>query len=71
MFYIEDFFQRRPLTPRESQALSETAACSYPPTERQYLADLRAAGFTDLAWLDATPIWQPWVTDRSERFRKG
>lgn len=69
-FYIEDFFQRRPLTPEESQALSETVACSYLPTEREYMADLRAAGFADIEWLDATPIWQPWVADRSERFRE-
>jgi sarcosine/dimethylglycine N-methyltransferase len=69
-FYIEDFFQRRPLAPGELRDLSETVACPYLPTESQYLADLRGAGFTDIEWSDATPIWQPWVADRSERFRK-
>lgn len=69
-FYIEDFVQRRPFTPGEERALAETVACTYVPTAGQYLSDLKGAGLEVLEWTDATPIWQPWVVDRHERFRR-
>lgn len=69
LLYVEDFFQHRPFRPAEELALRETVACPYLPTEARYLADLREAGFDDIAWLDATPLWQPWVAARYERFR--
>jgi cyclopropane fatty-acyl-phospholipid synthase-like methyltransferase len=69
-FYIEDFFQRHPFTRDEERDLAETVACTYLPTESQYLADLRGAGFAVIEWVEATPIWQPWVVDRSAQFRK-
>ena len=40
------------------------------PTAAEYVAQLRAAGFTDVAFADATPRWRPWVAARAEAYRE-
>jgi SAM-dependent methyltransferase len=67
--YIEDFYQRRPFRPDEERALREVVACPGLPTDSRYLADLSEAGYGDIAMLEITPIWRPWVAERHERFR--
>jgi len=67
-FYIEDFFQRQPLTQIEQVALADVVACPYLPTREQYLADLETAGFIELEFQEVTSLWQPWVAERAAKF---
>jgi len=68
--YIEDFFERQPLTADEKVQLTETLACPYLPNRDQYLADLAAAGFVDLHFEDVTHLWQPWEIQRPVDFEQ-
>ncbi|WP_367318899.1 hypothetical protein [Streptomyces sp. HUAS ZL42] len=70
-FYVEDFYARRPLTTGERAALADLVACPNLPDEARYREDLHRAGFTDLAWTDATDLWLPWVRERAQAFRSG
>ncbi len=67
-FYIEDYYQRQPLTQADTAILENTLSCPYLPTLEQYRQDLGAAGFTDIVIEDVTQEWQPWVSDRTARF---
>lgn len=68
--YIEDFFERQPLTSEDKTQLSQTLACSYLPTCEQYVADLEAAGFVDVQFEDVTHLWQPWNIQRPIDFEQ-
>lgn len=67
-FYIEDYFQRRPLSQAEINTLEQVVACPYLPSRDRYIADLEAAGFIDIEFEDVTHLWQPWVEQRFEQF---
>ncbi|MGB3533678.1 MAG: methyltransferase domain-containing protein [Microcoleaceae cyanobacterium] len=67
--YIEDFFQRQPLTVEDKTQLSETIACDYLPTREQYLTDLETAGFINIKFEDVTDLWQPWEIQRIIDFK--
>jgi cyclopropane fatty-acyl-phospholipid synthase-like methyltransferase len=68
--YIEDFFQRQPLTVEDQTQLSETIACDYLPTRQQYLLDLEMAGFVDIKFEDVTDLWQAWEIQRAINFEQ-
>ncbi|MGB3507900.1 MAG: methyltransferase domain-containing protein [Microcoleaceae cyanobacterium] len=68
--YIEDFFERQPLTSEDRAQLAQTLACSYLPTREQYVADLEAAGFVDVEFEDVTHLWRPWEIQRPIDFEK-
>jgi sarcosine/dimethylglycine N-methyltransferase len=68
--YIEDFFQRQPLTVEDKTQLSETIAFDYLPTREQYLLDLEKAGFVNVQFEDVTDLWQPWETQRAINFKQ-
>jgi sarcosine/dimethylglycine N-methyltransferase len=67
-FYIEDYFQRRPLTDADQTYLKTALSCPHLPTQEQYQADLTAAGFVDVEFQDVTELWLPWVRDRAAKF---
>jgi len=67
-FYIEDYFERQPLTVTDEQILNHVVSCPSLPTLNQYQADLEKAGFVDLEFQEVTDLWLPWVQDRVANF---
>ncbi len=68
-FYIEDYYQEKPLTPAEQKALAEHIACPYLPTQEEYVAQLEAAGFGNIHFVPVTDIWREWVQERLAKFQ--
>lgn len=68
-FYIEDYYARQPLTSAQAHQLEATVAAAPLLSRDRYLADLEAAGFKDITFVDMTKAWQQWVRDRSQRYR--
>ena len=66
--FLEDFYQRHPFRPEESQALAEKVYCPYLPELETYRSDLAAAGFEDIEILDKTSDWVPFVAERFRAF---
>ncbi|MCS6782538.1 MAG: methyltransferase domain-containing protein [Gloeomargarita sp. SKYBB_i_bin120] len=68
-FYIEDYVQLQPLTPRERETLAQMVACPTLPTLEQYQTHLQQAGFAQIAWENVTPLWRDWVQQRYVAFQ--
>jgi len=68
-FYIEDYFQQKPLTSAERIALAEHIACPYLPTQAEYVEQLESAGFTNIQFVPVTSIWREWVRERLLKFQ--
>lgn len=69
-FYIEDYVQIQPLTPKEMQTLDHMIACPNLPSIAQYQQHLVEAGFGHITWENVTPLWQSWVQERLTQFLK-
>ena len=67
--YVEDYFERSPLTIAQRAALSEQVYCDYVPTMAQYNQDLAHAGFEHVELIDVSPSWTEFVTARLEAFK--
>lgn len=68
-FVIEDLAARHgAFTGLESTALRHTVSALSVTDPAAYLAELQAAGFTDLEVVDMTPQWQPWTEQRYQHF---
>jgi len=66
--YIEDFFQRRPLTDAERERLKKDVYCAALPTADEYRRELESAGFEDIQLRDMSADWTAFVSDRRRRF---
>ncbi len=67
--YIEDFAQRRSLTPAEAADLEVKVQCPPLPSSSEYCAQLRAAGFDDVQVEDVTSQWTAFTASRLQGFR--
>lgn len=67
--YIEDFYQRGKLTDVEAFKFQKFVGGSYMPTKDTYIADVEAAGFTDLESEDLTKHWTDFVAARAQQYK--
>jgi len=67
--FIDDYYERGRLTDEEKAQLADTVYCTYLPDQDTYVADVEAAGFTDVRVTDKTSDWSAFVLDRLARFR--
>lgn len=67
--FIDDYFEREPLTTSDSETLAEKVYCPYLPNLDTYIADVEGAGFVDIAVTDKTHEWTDFVVDRLAAFR--
>ncbi|WP_372944093.1 methyltransferase domain-containing protein, partial [Shewanella sp.] len=67
--FVEDYYQRGPLSAVERRALAEKVYCRYLPDFATYRAQLRAAGFTAIELRDRTESWAGFVAERLAGFR--
>lgn len=66
--YIEDFFARETLTQMSACQLRDIVSCPYLPSRGQYVADLEAAGFTDIQFTEMTGEWTDFVHARAVEY---
>lgn len=69
VIFIDDYYEREPLTERDRALLAEKVYCPYLPSLDQYLADVTGAGFVDVRVVDKTEDWTDFVVDRLSKFR--
>lgn len=69
--FIDDYYEREPLTDHDRALLAEKVYCPYLPTREQYVADVEGAGFTAVQVVDKTSDWTAFVVDRLAKFRAG
>lgn len=67
--FVEDYYQRGPLSDAERSALAEKVYCRYLPDFATYEAQLRDAGFTAIELRDQTESWAGFVAGRLAGFR--
>lgn len=67
--YIEDLAERAPFSAVDRQDLLTHVHGVSVTTSEAYVADLRAAGFTDIAATDLTPDWMPFAAERLAAWR--
>jgi sarcosine/dimethylglycine N-methyltransferase len=68
--YIEDYARRREPTAAEIHALALKVQCPGVPTPDAYIGQLRGAGFTGIAYEDATVEWTGFTRNRLHDFHK-
>ncbi|MBL37183.1 MAG: hypothetical protein CMP07_02120 [Xanthomonadales bacterium] len=68
LIYIEDFFQRGPLTAPERESLERDVYCTALPTADEYRREMENAGFTDVELVDMSADWTAFVANRRRRF---
>ncbi|KAJ2979967.1 hypothetical protein NQ176_g2931 [Zarea fungicola] len=66
--YIEDFFARETLSETTARQLRDIVSCPYLPSREQYVADLEAAGFTDVQFTEMTGEWADFVHARAVEY---
>jgi sarcosine/dimethylglycine N-methyltransferase len=68
--YVEDLAQRAPFAPRDLADLRGIVHGITVTTPADYMADLRAAGFVDVAATDLTSDWAPYAAERLRTWRQ-
>jgi sarcosine/dimethylglycine N-methyltransferase len=68
--YIEDLCRRAPFAPADWEDARRVVYANSLTSLQEYEADLRAAGFTDVAVTDLTPDWAPFATERLAAWRR-
>lgn len=68
--YVEDFFERGPLTEAEWADFRDQVYARCLPRLKEWSAHFREAGFVDVEVIDMTGRWHPFVNERMEAFRK-
>jgi sarcosine/dimethylglycine N-methyltransferase len=66
--YIEDFYEKSPLTTSEKHDLKRIVSCPSLLTKDEYVNDLKAAGFKDIEFLDMGEKWLPFVRERNQNY---
>ncbi len=66
--YVEDYFERNPLSDQEKQVLSREVHCDRVPTMAEYFDELCEAGFTRIGLVDKSAEWTRFVVERQSAF---
>ena len=67
--YVEDYCKARTLTADEAADVAVKVQCPTLPWRSDYVADLGAAGFTDVTTTDVAAMWKDFTTSRLTMFR--
>jgi len=67
-FYVEDFFERKPLKAEEKKTLEEDVFCTYLPDLETYKKQLTDAGFSIYKQEDLTDDWTDYTKARVTNF---
>jgi len=67
--FVDDYYEKGPLTAHERDGLAHKVFCPYLPDLDRYVVDVEAAGFSEVSTVDKTADWTVFVTGRLERFR--
>lgn len=68
--YLEDFYQKSPLTAKEQDDLLRIVACPSLLTQDRYIDELQQAGFGNIEFIDMKEQWLPFVRERNQLFDK-
>lgn len=68
--YIEDLCRRAPFAPSDLEDVRHIVYGNSITTIEDYVRDLRAAGFSDVAATDLTPDWAPFAAERLAAWRQ-
>jgi cyclopropane fatty-acyl-phospholipid synthase-like methyltransferase len=68
--YVEDLSQRAPFAPRDLADLRGIVHGITVTSPEDYAADLRSAGFVDVATTDLTSDWAPYAAERLRTWRQ-
>ena len=66
--FVEDYYCRSSFTDAEVQSLSTDVFCKDLPSQEEYIAALKSAGFDDIQFIDKTNEWSSFVNGRLEKF---
>ncbi len=67
--FVDDYYQKQPLTETEQAELAQKVYCPYLPDRETYAADVEGAGFVGLEIIDKTADWASFVVDRLAKFK--
>ena len=67
--YIEDYYQRKPLTDDERAKLRNLVACTFLPTKAEYSATVAEAGFDAIEFEDVTERWREILVARAKKYK--
>ncbi len=66
--YVEDYFERKPLSDQDKLLLSREVCCDHVPTMAAYFDELSEAGFTRIGLVDKSVEWTRFVVERQAAF---
>ncbi len=66
--YVEDYFERNPLSAQDKLLLSREVRCDHVPTMTGYYNELCEAGFTRIELVDKSTEWTEFVVERQSAF---
>lgn len=67
--FIEDYYERAPMTEQEKADLAHDVSCPYLPDLETYVSQVANAGFIDIDVTDMTHDWTDFVAERLGAFR--
>jgi len=67
--YIEDFYQKQPLTEDDQSKLRNVVACSHLPETKAYTQDVEAAGFVNVEFDDVSTHWTHLLVERARSYK--
>jgi len=70
MIFLDDYYQRAPLSESERRDLAEQVYCRYVPDLADWEAQLQGAGFTEIALSDRSAPWSAFIAERLAAFRR-
>ncbi len=68
--YVEDYFERNPLSDQDKLVLSREICCDRVPTVDEYSDELSGAGFNHIELVDKSVEWTRFVVERQAAFEK-
>ena len=66
--YVEDYFERNPLSDQDKLVLRREVYCDCVPTMSEYFNELSEAGFTRIELVDKSAQWTEFVVERQSAF---
>lgn len=67
--YLEDYYERKPLTADERTKLRNLVACTFLPTKSEYSATVAEAGFDAIEFEDVTEHWRDILVARANKYK--
>ncbi|PQK07958.1 hypothetical protein BB8028_0001g00390 [Beauveria bassiana] len=68
--YIEDYFAQSELDETTLRQLRDVVSCPYLPSQARYIADLKAAGFGNVVFVNMTKEWSEFVHGRVVEYKQ-